>query len=315
MRFKYSVRMRKYKISFSLGYYLKKEKDSMDYAFKQADSAMYLAKKSKKNWSQEATYDFIKRNRRKKFIEKLIDKSIDVEFYPVFQKKYKLENRKIIGAEALARWYNNFLGQIEPDEFIPVAENLDLIHRIDYMIAAEAIKKTKEILEKNIVDKDFRMSFNISFKTLKREDLVDYIFHLLETYSLNGKNIEIEITESIFSGNIEDITKKLNILRKKGIYISIDNFTVNNSSLELITTLPIDVVKFDKSLITNIGKENEKERKIYLGLTNMIKSLKLKVVAEGIEKKEQLEFLKKIGVNYGQGYYFGNLQRKLMNDD
>ncbi|MBC2853439.1 EAL domain-containing protein [Cetobacterium sp. 2G large] len=311
--FKSSNLMKKYNISFSLGYYLKKEKNSMEYAFKYADLAMYSAKKGRENWSQEATYNFIKSKKRKKIIENLISKSINIEFYPVFQKKYALKDGKIIGAEALTRWNNNLLGEIYPDEFIPIAENLGLIYKVDYKIAEEAVKKTKQLLRDNIVDKNFRMSFNMSIETLKRKDVVEVILDILKKYSLSGKNLEIEITESTFLNDAEDVVVKLNKFRENGIYLSIDDFTAGYSTVGLLTTLPIDVVKFDKSLISSINEESERGKNVYLGLTNMIKSLKLKVVAEGIEEREQFEFLKEIGVSYGQGYYFGKPERELKN--
>lgn len=311
--FKTSDLMKKYNISFSLGYYIKREKDSMNYAFKYADLAMYSAKKDRESWTQEATYDFIKSKKRKKMIENIIDISIDTEFYPVFQEKYELKNGKIIGAEALTRWENKLLGQIFPDEFIPITESLGLIHKIDYRIAEEAIKKTKQLLEKGRVDREFRMSFNMSVETLRKKDVVDYIFSLLDKYSLNGKNLEIEITESTFLDDVDEVVAKLNKFRERGIYISIDDFTAGYSTVGLLTTLPIDVIKFDKSLMSSISEDSERGKNVYLGLTNMIKSLKLKVVAEGIEERDQFEFLKKIGVSYGQGYYFGKPQKRLKN--
>lgn len=311
--FKNSYLMKKYNISFSLGYYFKKEKNSMEYAFKYADLAMYCAKKQKEKWSQEATYDFIKRNKRRKIIENVLEVSIKTEFYAVFQEKFDLKNGNIIGAETLTRWDNKLLGQIFPEEFIPIAESLGLIYKVDYRIAEQAIRKTKQLLDKGYVDKEFRMSFNMSIETLKRKDVVEYILNLLKKYSLDGKNLEIEITESTFLEDIEDIIIKLNCFREYGIYLSIDDFTAGYSTVGALTTLPIDIVKFDKTLISNISKDSEKGKNVYLGLTNMIKSLKLKVVAEGIEEKEQFEFLKEIGISYGQGYYFGKPEKELKN--
>lgn len=311
--FKNSSLMRKYNISFSLGYYFKKEKNSMEYAFKYADLAMYSAKKSKKSWSEEATYNFIKNMRRKKIIENMINISIETELYPVFQKKYDLKSGQVIGAEAFTRWESKLLGQILPEEFIPIAESLGIIYKIDYKVAEQAIRKTRQLLDKNYVDKDFRMSFNMSIETLKRKDVVEQIFNLLEKYSLDGRNLEIEISESTFSEGIEDIMIKLNFFRRRGIYLSIDDFTADYTTIGLLTTLPIDVVKFDKSLIFSVKKESERGKNIYLGLTNMIKSLKLKVLAEGIEEREQFEFLKEIGISYGQGYYFGKPEKELQN--
>ena len=119
------------------------------------------------------------------------------------------------------------------------------------------------------------------------------------------------MTESLALDGGNNVIEKLNKIRGMGIYLSIDNFTVDYSTISQLITLPIDVIKFDKSLISGVNDNIEFARDIYAGLTNMIKSLKLKVIAEGIEKKEQSEFLKEIGISYGQGYYFGRPQKEL----
>ncbi|MGL5950431.1 MAG: EAL domain-containing protein, partial [Cetobacterium sp.] len=298
-------------ISFSLGYYYKEKNIPMVDAFKYADMAMYFAKREKKEWYEEATEEFIDRNRRKKRVEILLRKGFEKEFYGVFQGKYDLNTGKMIGAEALTRWVNGELGMVPPNEFIPIAEELGLVYKIDYKIAECAIKETKKLLTKKEVDPDFRMSFNISSETFRKKDFVDYILKLLNKYSLNGKNIEIEITEGMFLKDAKDIVAKLEKLSENGIYISIDGFTAGYSMLGLLTTLPINVVKFDRSLISTISEEVEAGKSVYSGLTKMITSLKLKVVAEGIEDKKQLQFLKEIGINYGQGYYLGKPEKVL----
>lgn len=306
-----SLLLRRYNISFSLGYYYKKENISMMEAFKYADMAMYFAKREKKEWFEEATEEFINKNVRRKKMEILLKKGFDREFYAVFQGKYDLNTGKLIGAEALTRWKNSELGLVSPVEFIPVAEELGMIYKIDYKIAEHAVKETKKLLIKKQVDEDFRMSFNMSAETFRRSDVVSYIFKILERYSLDGKNLEIEITESMFLTDTKDVVSKLKKLNERGVYISVDDFTAGYSTVGLLTTLPIDVVKFDRSLISTICEDSDKGRNVYIGLAKMIKSLKLKVVAEGIEEKEQFEFLKEIGINYGQGYYLGKPERVL----
>ncbi|WP_432205038.1 EAL domain-containing protein [Cetobacterium somerae] len=309
--FKKSELMEKYKISFSLGYYYKTDSASMRRAFKYADMAMYKSKKEKKGWYEEATGSFIVKNQRKKTIEHLLKNFKTEDFYPVFQGKYDLKTKKRMGVEALARWKNQELGDISPLEFIPVAEELGLIYKIDYKIAEESIKKVKELLENKKVEKNFRISFNILVETFKRDDIVEYILNLLDRYSVDGKNIEIEITESTFLKNPDDVIKKLNILKERGIYLSIDDFTAGYSTVGLLTTLPVDIIKFDKSLISSMNDDLDLGKNIYIGLTNMIKSLKFKVIAEGIETRNQFEFLTNIGVSYGQGYYFGKPERDI----
>ncbi|MGL4988983.1 MAG: EAL domain-containing protein, partial [Cetobacterium sp.] len=312
--FKTSNMLRSYSISFSLGYYYKKDNISIVEAFKYADMAMYSAKRKKEEWYEEATEAFIQKNKRKKRIENLLQQNLDKEFYPVFQKKYELETGDIIGAEALTRWESKELGRVDPDEFILIAEELGVIHKIDYKIAENAMKEVQRLLLQKIVNQDFRMSFNMSAETFRKKDSIDIILKLLDKYSLEGKNLELEITESMFLEDHFEVSTKLKKLGERGIYISIDDFTAGYSTVGLLATLPIDVIKFDKSLISNISKDSEKGKSIYIGLMNMIRSLELKVVAEGIEFEEQFQFLKEIGILYGQGYYLNKPEKGIVLD-
>ncbi|MGL5798205.1 MAG: EAL domain-containing protein [Cetobacterium sp.] len=312
--FKTSNMLRGYNISFSLGYYYKKENISMIEAFKYADMAMYSAKRKKEEWYEEATEALIQKNKRRIKIENLLQKNLDKEFYPVFQKKYELETGKIIGAEALTRWESKELGKVAPDEFIQVAEELGVIYKIDYKIAENAMKEVQRLLLQKMVSQNFRMSFNMSAETFRRKDSIDIILNLLDKYSLKGENLELEITESMFLEDHVEVSAKLKRLGERGIYISIDDFTAGYSTVGLLATLPIDVVKFDKSLILNVSQDSEKGKSIYIGLMNMIKSLELKVVAEGIELEEQFQFLKDIGILYGQGYYLNKPEKGVVLD-
>ncbi|MEG0816818.1 EAL domain-containing protein, partial [Cetobacterium sp.] len=192
-----------------------------------------------------------------------------------------------------------------PGEFIPLAEDIGIIHEIDYKMAEETIKYLKEYLGKNSIKSEFRISFNLSAETFKRNDIVEKIGSYLEKYQVSGKNIEVEITESMILADLNDVIKKLNLLKGMGIKISIDDFTAGHSTVGLLTTLPIDIVKFDRSLILALKDDIQKGKAIYLALTKMIKSLEFRIVSEGIEEEYELEFLKSIGVDYGQGYLLG----------
>lgn len=305
-----SILLRKFSVSFSLGYYIKEKSINMKKSFKYADMAMYEAKREKdKYWCKEATKDFIIKNQRRERIKELLEKSINTEMYAVFQNKYELTQNKLSGVEALARWQNKELGFVSPMEFISVAEEINIIHKIDYKIAKETIKMTKNWIDNNKVSSNFRASFNLSVETFKREDVVSRLLKLLDMYELDGKNIEIEITESMFLSNTKDIVKKLNELKARDIKISLDDFTAGYSTVGLLTILPIDIVKFDRSLILAVEDDEIKGKVIYTGLIKIMKSLDLKIVAEGIETIEELEFLKENMVEYGQGFYLGKPKR------
>lgn len=303
--FKSSKLLRRLGVSFSLGYCIKEQKTSLKEAFKNADMAMYFVKKNKHLWYKEATKDFIKSVERKEIIRKSLEGVIETEFFAVYQPKFNLKTNTLEGAEALARWESSELGFVSPVEFIPLAEEVNLVYRIDYKIAEESIKKIRHILDKEINIKDFRISFNVSPETFRRENVVSHIESLLEKYSVDGKYLEIEITESMFISDIKDIITKLNALKSKGIRISIDDFTAGYSTTGLLATLPVDTVKFDRSLMLSIAEDEKKGKAIYIGLIKMMKSLNLKIVSEGIETESELEFLKENGVDYGQGFYLG----------
>lgn len=311
--FKSSRLLRRLGVSFSLGYYIKNEKISLKEAFKNADLAMYFVKKNRCLWYKEATNDFIKTIERKESIKKNLELAIETEFFAVYQAKFNLKTNTLEGAEALARWENSELGFVSPVEFISLAEEINLVSKIDYKIAEEAVKKIRSILDRNIYIKDFRISFNVSPETFRRDDIVSYIENLLQKYNIDGKYLEIEITESMFISDIKDIIGKLNSLKNKNIKVSIDDFTAGYSTTGLLATLPVDTVKFDRSLILSMIEDEKKGKAIYIGLIKMMKSLNLKIVSEGIEKESELEFLRDNGVDYGQGFYLGKPTKDFYN--
>lgn len=283
-------------IGFSIGLYDKTEKNSILQAFKFADLAMLEAKKNKTNTYKIADNNFVEKKNRELFILNSLKESTS-EIFGVFQPKISLDTGEIIGLEVLARYNSNILGYIGPSEFIPIAENNNFIHKIDFTIAEEAIKFAKDF-------PNLKTSFNLSVKTFKRNDLISVLKGLLETYGVSGESLEIEITESIFITDIQDLIGKLKALKNLGFTISLDDFTAGHSTAGILPLLPIDIVKFDKSLLDSLGNSDNKGEIIYKNLISLIKDLNLKIVAEGVETMEQLNFLKNEKVNYAQGYFF-----------
>ena len=290
-------------ITFNLGVSHKTANNSLATSFKYSDLAMLETKKEKINFYKIADEKFIEKMDRESSILSLLKEDIS-GIYPMFQPKYCIKTNKIIGAESLARYKSLELGAIGPFEFIPIAEKYNFIHKVDYKIAKESIIFIKELLDKNVPLDDFRISFNISMKTFKRDDLITIISGLLSYFRVPGKYIEVEITESIFVLDMKDLITKLKALKNLGIQISLDDFTAGHSTAGLLPLLPIDVVKFDKSLLDSLEVNQKKGKIVYKNLTSLIKDLNFKIVSEGVETKEQLEFLEFLKVDYAQGYYF-----------
>ena len=293
----------KYNITFNLGISHKSSTITLATSFRYSDLAMLETKKEKSKFYKIADEKFIERMDRESSILSLL-KEDTRDIYAMFQPKYCIKTNRIIGAEALARYKSLELGPIGPFEFIPIAEKYNFIHKVDYKIAKESIVYVRDLINSGIELDNFRISFNISMKTFKRNDLITIISGLLSYFKVPGKYIEVEITESIFVLDMKDLVTKLKALKNLGIQISLDDFTAGHSTAGLLPLLPIDVVKFDKSLLDSLEVNQEKSMIVYKNLTSLIKDLNFKIVSEGVETKEQLEFLKFLDVDYAQGYYF-----------
>ena len=293
-----------YQVDLSIGFY-KNYNKNLETSFKYAYMAMEEVKKKSNIYYIEATSDLIEMKEREYSIKSLLRNKNLSGLYGVYQPKFNIKNKNIVGAEVLARWKDEKLGFISPGELIPIAEEINLIHLIDYKIANEGIKFISILKKNNLIDEDFRMSFNLSMKSLERDDVVSVIKALLKENKVSGDYMEIEITESIFSTNLKTTLEKINELKKMNISLSMDDFTAGHSTVSLLPILPLDVVKFDKGILDAIGTKGDLvASNIYMALIGLIKDLNLKIVSEGIETKLQLEFLEKANVDIGQGYIF-----------
>ena len=293
-----------YQVDLSIGFY-KNYNKNLETSFKYAYMAMEEVKKKNNFYYVEATDELIEKKEREYSIKSLLRNKNLSGLYGVYQPKFNIKNKNIVGAEVLARWKDEKLGFISPGEFIPIAEEINLIHLIDYKIANEGIKFISILKKNNLIDENFRMSFNLSMKSLERDDVVSVVKALLKENKVSGDYMEIEITESIFSTNLKTTLEKINELKKMNISLSMDDFTAGHSTVSLLPILPLDVVKFDKGILDAIGTKGDLvASNIYMALIGLIKDLNLKIVSEGIETKLQLEFLEKANVDIGQGYIF-----------
>ena len=221
-------------------------------------------------------------------------------FFLHFQPKISLETEEIIGFEALARFRIPVYGMIPPLEFIEIAERNHLIYDLGLLILRDACAFLRELDDAGM--KKRTVAVNISVLQLLRKEFTAHVEEVLKEYQIDPEMLEFEITESILSDNFDLINLKLRQIRKKGIKVSMDDFGTGFSSLARLRELSIDAVKLDRHFISRI-KENEKPSYISIDIISMAHRVGLKVVAEGVETEEQLDFLKKYQCDYAQGYY------------
>ncbi|PIE01259.1 MAG: hypothetical protein CSA81_12415 [Acidobacteria bacterium] len=235
-------------------------------------------------------------------IENDLRKAIkNTEFYLLFQPQINLATGKAIGAEVLLRWSHPKKGIISPHKFIPVAENTGMILPLGLWAFKTACQTWLEFREKGIPP--FRIAVNISGYQFKNENFLSEVRKVLKKEAVPPEWIEFEITETILLDNLEHTHRTLSEIHDMGIAISIDDFGTGYSSLSYLKKFPIDTLKIDRSFIREIPEEAD-DAAITSAIIAMAHNLKRKVIAEGVETKEQLEFLKKLSCEESQGYYF-----------
>jgi len=304
-------------ISIGVSLYPKDGTDIKE-VIKRADMAMYLAKKNGKNRYQIFDIKMLQVLNREFEIEKGLRTAIENnEIKIMYQPKILVATSKVIGFEALVRWESKELGFVSPKEFISIAESSGLIISIGKYIIEEVFKNCREILLET--DKEFKLAINLSDVQIRDEGIVEFIDGTLKKYNIISKHIEFEITESIIMKSPEKNIKTLDKLKSLGITLALDDFGTGYSSLSYLRTLPLDVLKIDKSFIDGILIE-EKSEYIINSIIELSHYLNLVVVAEGVERQEQVDYLKKINCDIIQGYYFSKpidfieAKKMLLND-
>lgn len=281
--------------------------DNLDYFMHKADIAMYKAKKSGRGSIVIATETMVDEFEESKKLEKALKLSLQKnEIVPYFQPKVNLQTNEIIGLEALARWIHPQKGIMSPSTFIPLAEDIGIVYKLDMKIAELTIKTIKNWLDQGFISKNFKASFNVSAQTFEEINVYEQIKYFLDKYDVSGNLIEIELTESIFVNKFNKVLRELNFIKDTlGASVALDDFTAGYSSLRELNRFNIDALKFDKSLLQSVKENSEKGKKIYRTLINLCSDLEYSSVAEGIEELHEKEFLEKEGVTYAQGFYFG----------
>lgn len=224
------------------------------------------------------------------------------EFTLHYQPKIELASGRIVGAEALVRWHHPQIGLIHPIEFIPLAEETGLIIPLGEWVLAEACRQ--QVSWKKAGLADLKIAVNMSPRQFRQEDLSERVASILTETGADPAQVTLELTESMVMQDVNSTLVALRALKNLGLSISLDDFGTGYSSLSYLRRFPIDELKIDKSFINDIH-ENPDDAAIASAIIAMALSLGLSVVAEGVEKKEQAELLRKMGCNQVQGYYFG----------
>ena len=225
------------------------------------------------------------------------------EFALYYQPIINLETNRLAGFEALVRWIHPERGVISPIEFIPAAEENNLILPLGRWILQESCRQLREWQKKNPAAADLKVSVNLSGKQFMQSDIAEQVILSLIAADLAPSCLKIEITESYLMENSEKAVEVLEKLRDIGIEISLDDFGTGYSSLSYLHRLPVDYLKIDRSFVSRITDSRENSEIVYT-IIKLAQNLKMKVIAEGIETLEQLEHLKNLNCEYGQGFYF-----------
>lgn len=223
------------------------------------------------------------------------------EFILYYQAQYNLKTGKLVGAEALIRWQHPQRGFISPMEFIPLSEETGHIVPISIWVLKKAISQKRVWVDKGF--KPLKIAVNMSGYVITDDEIVDLLCKMFDEIDLGPNEIEIEITETAVMRNLEKANENLLRLRAYGITIAMDDFGAGYSSLTYLHKLPIDILKIDREFIRNIHKEDE-DSYIYKTVIDLAHNMNLVIVAEGIETKEQKDFLLKNNCDMGQGFYF-----------
>jgi len=269
---------------------------------KNADTAMYQAKENGRQ-----SYQFFKpamnvRAVERQSIEESLRRALErQEFALHYQPKINLRTGAITGAEALIRWTHPTRGLVSPAQFIPVAEDCGLILPIGAWVLREACKQARAWVDAGLPATT--MAVNVSAMEFRGENFLEGLFATLGETGLDPSSLELELTESVLMKRAESTASILRTLRERGVQVAIDDFGTGYSSLSYLRKFPVDALKIDQSFIRQISTAGD-DTTIVTAVIGMARSLKLRVVAEGVETEEELAFLRAHQCDEAQGHYF-----------
>jgi diguanylate cyclase (GGDEF)-like protein/PAS domain S-box-containing protein len=270
--------------------------------FKCADAAMYMAKQNGRNTHCFFTAELQTHSSRLLVLENALRFAhLRGELSLHYQPQISLNDEKVVGVEALLRWNHPTLGSISPAEFIPIAEESGQILLIGEWVLRTAAMRMKQWIDMGIPP--LCVAVNLSAVQFHHEHLSALVQTIIDEVKLPAWLLELELTESVAAQNPERAIETMNTLHEQGIRLAIDDFGTGYSSLSYLKRFRVTKLKIDQSFIRDIGIDSD-DRAIVATIITLAKSLGLKTIAEGVETKEQLDFLKENGCDEAQGYYF-----------
>jgi len=290
-------------VSASIGIVLFPEDgDSVETLLKNADAAMYRAKDAGRNRFEFFSQQLNAESRRKIGLERDLrqahqDNALEVFYQPQFD----ISTGDICGAEALLRWNHPELGAVSPDEFIPLAEDSGLILDIGTWVIERACEDLCEILDHGLHPGP--VSINVSARQLRETGFRQSVLEPIRRFGIHPGYIQLEVTETAVAQNRDTAIALLESLRSKGVRVAIDDFGTGYSSLSYLQQMPFDVIKIDKSFIDKIGS-GVTSNNICRTIIRMADELGKKSIAEGVETREQLDFLNRNGCDFVQGFFY-----------
>ena len=277
-------------------------KDELD-VIEHADIAMYQAKKMGRNQITFYNHDLDIASRQFATLEnELVEAIKKDEFMLYYQPTVCANTERIIGAEALLRWKHPTKGVLAPSEFIGVLEKTSLMHEVCPYVLRSACMQIEAWLRAKRIDRNFRLAINISAHCFRHKDFVKRVESILDEFSFNHAMLEFELVESVLIEDMDDTVEKIKALQKRNISFLIDDFGTGYTSMRYLQQLPVDGVKIDRAILSNVNnKVNQEIIKITIDLAN---TFNLEVIAEGVESSTALKYLRDLNCHFYQGYSF-----------
>ncbi|WP_293442238.1 EAL domain-containing protein [Persephonella sp.] len=269
---------------------------------KESDIALYYGKKKGKKLFVVFDETLRFKEERRILLTDILKKSLkNGNFFLVYQPIISLKTGKIVSVEALLRMKNTEIGEISPSEFIPILEETGMIKEVGYWVLSQACRQIK-IWEKEGI-KDISVSVNVDIQQIMDRDFVKNVKSILSEHNVKPDKIRLELTESEAMKFPKTVLKVLKKLTEYGIKIAIDDFGTGYSSLSYLKMMPVSYIKIDRSFVKNIP-ESKSDNILVVSIINLSKSFGYRTIAEGVEKEDQLTFLKNAGCDCVQGFYF-----------
>lgn len=270
--------------------------------FKQADIAMYQAKKAGRNSQRFFDPQMQESINARLAIENDLRKALEQRQFQLFYQIQVDNVQRPLGAEALIRWVHPERGLVNPVDFIPLAEETKLIVPIGEWVLEAACAQLK-VWENDELTRDLVLSINVSAQQFFKASFVDQVKAAIQNHAINPGLLKLELTESMLLENIEDIIETMNDLKKCGIRFSLDDFGTGYSSLQYLKKLPLSQLKIDRSFVSDLAVDRS-DKEIVCTIIAMAHNLNFDVIAEGVETEEQRQFLENAGCKHYQGYLF-----------